>query len=251
MNKLVQEYRRQSRWRRWDEALARLPLRPGQRVLDLGCGVGDITARLHEAGVSVTGVDVNPLLLDLARESHPSLSFVQLDLNLLTPASFGLVDGIWTSFVAAYFCDLPTTLKQWSDCLAPGGWLALIEIDDLLGHTPLKEEHRQDIKRFYESALAAKRYHFTCGRHLATAAKQVGLRVIYEGVLPDPELSFSGAAPSEIVEAWQLRLSRMVGLRNFLGEQHREVEQELLTALASSDHRSLASVIFVLAEKEG
>ncbi|HYW04416.1 MAG TPA: methyltransferase domain-containing protein [Gammaproteobacteria bacterium] len=41
--------------------------RPGQRVLDLGCGDGALTARIAERGARVLGVDSSPDLLDAAR----------------------------------------------------------------------------------------------------------------------------------------------------------------------------------------
>jgi SAM-dependent methyltransferase len=47
---LAEQYVHQERWRHWDEALSRVPVAAGQRVLDLGCGVGDVTARLAQIG---------------------------------------------------------------------------------------------------------------------------------------------------------------------------------------------------------
>src|SRR5213593_5274917 len=45
----------------------------GQRVLELGCGVGDLLAAVKPArGV---GVDFSPATLALARRSHPHLEF--------------------------------------------------------------------------------------------------------------------------------------------------------------------------------
>ncbi|HSO50814.1 MAG TPA: class I SAM-dependent methyltransferase, partial [Acidimicrobiia bacterium] len=37
-----------------------LPLQPGQRVLEVGCGQGHLTGRLAERGVDVVGIDANP-----------------------------------------------------------------------------------------------------------------------------------------------------------------------------------------------
>jgi len=72
---LVDQYQRQARWRRWSEALALLPLERGQRVLDLGCGVGEIAGRLRQLGVEVVGVDANEELLSAARLSYPDVCF--------------------------------------------------------------------------------------------------------------------------------------------------------------------------------
>ena len=40
---------------------------PGERILDLGCGDGVLTARLLEAGAEVVGVDASPAMVEAAR----------------------------------------------------------------------------------------------------------------------------------------------------------------------------------------
>ncbi|MEL7156590.1 MAG: class I SAM-dependent methyltransferase, partial [Actinomycetota bacterium] len=44
-----------------------LDLRPGDRVLDVGCGPGRHALALAEAGMAVTGIDISPRFIDLAR----------------------------------------------------------------------------------------------------------------------------------------------------------------------------------------
>ena len=44
------------------------PLRPGARALDVGCGVGQVVARLTEAGFEVHGVDVSEPNIERARK---------------------------------------------------------------------------------------------------------------------------------------------------------------------------------------
>ena len=50
---------------RWDPSHLRridrlLPLQPGQRVLEVGCGQGHLTLRLAERGIDIVGIDANP-----------------------------------------------------------------------------------------------------------------------------------------------------------------------------------------------
>src|SRR5208283_2549194 len=50
---------------------------PGLRVLEAGCGLGDLLAALQPArGV---GIDFSPRLLELARQRHPGLEFQLAD----------------------------------------------------------------------------------------------------------------------------------------------------------------------------
>jgi len=47
------------------------PARPGARVLDVGCGVGQVVARLTQAGFEAHGVDVSEPNLERARQFNP------------------------------------------------------------------------------------------------------------------------------------------------------------------------------------
>jgi ubiquinone/menaquinone biosynthesis C-methylase UbiE len=50
------------------EALSMMPLRPGMRVLDAGCGIGGTSRHLaHEHGCRVTGLDLTPAYVEAAR----------------------------------------------------------------------------------------------------------------------------------------------------------------------------------------
>ena len=55
----------------------------GSRVLDAGCGTGRVAIRLAELGYDVTGTDVDPSMLAVARERAPHLRWVEADLSTL------------------------------------------------------------------------------------------------------------------------------------------------------------------------
>ncbi|WP_026919481.1 class I SAM-dependent methyltransferase [Gordonia shandongensis] len=57
------------------------------RILDAGCGPGRVGGHLHRAGHRVTGVDVDPELVDAARTDHPGPDWRVADL-----ADLDLVD---------------------------------------------------------------------------------------------------------------------------------------------------------------
>lgn len=48
---------------------------PGEQVLDLGCGTGDLTAQLADRGALVTGLDASSAMVNEAQRKHPKLSF--------------------------------------------------------------------------------------------------------------------------------------------------------------------------------
>ena len=51
----------------------------GQRVLDVCCGTGNLTAMLADAGCQVVGVDNSPTMLSHARRKHIAAEFKQVD----------------------------------------------------------------------------------------------------------------------------------------------------------------------------
>lgn len=53
---------------------------PGQSVLDIGCGTGNLSLLFALAGCNVTGADFSPAMLDAARKRVPDARFKQLDL---------------------------------------------------------------------------------------------------------------------------------------------------------------------------
>jgi SAM-dependent methyltransferase len=61
-----------------------LELKPGMRVLDVGCGPGRHAYALAELGIAVHGIDISQTFIDLAREDAPALAtFERLDARSL------------------------------------------------------------------------------------------------------------------------------------------------------------------------
>lgn len=72
--------------------IAALRAQGARRVLDLGCGDGQLTARLAEAGFEVTGIDPAPEAIATARRRHPDLHFVACGAEAL-PQDLGRFDA--------------------------------------------------------------------------------------------------------------------------------------------------------------
>src|SRR5215211_6630848 len=48
---------------------------PGERIVDLGCGTGVLTAQIAAAGARVVGIDSSESMIARARELYPHLTF--------------------------------------------------------------------------------------------------------------------------------------------------------------------------------
>ncbi len=70
-----------------DRVLERLllpHLSPGDSILDVGCGSGQVAAQLSARGFRVTGVDESEAMLALARQNAPDATFIQGDARSFT-----------------------------------------------------------------------------------------------------------------------------------------------------------------------
>jgi SAM-dependent methyltransferase len=223
-----------------------LPAIQGKRILDLGCGVGDVAAALSRRGGTVVGVDINEDFLAAARE-HDGIDFIRADLRQL-PELGREFDGIWSSFAAAYFpSDFPDVLSRWTTHLKPGGWIAVTEIDNLFGQKPLTDRTRNLFDAYRRDAMENGRYDFDMGSKLSGHVRALGMTLTGELTVPDREFAFSGVADAEVIEAWQTRLDGMTLLKSFCGDVFPALLEDFVNCLNRPDHASTARVIACIA----
>ena len=120
-------------------ALAALAARPGERVLDIGCGGGDTALDLAHAVApdgTVVGIDLSQAVLAFARRAagesgagrapgEGQVRFIQADAQtyLFEPASF---DAAFSRFGVMFFADPVAAFVNIRRSLKPGGRLAFV-----------------------------------------------------------------------------------------------------------------------------
>lgn len=104
-------------------------VRAGDRALDLGCGAGEFTALLAEAGAHTLGVDVAEAALERARGQHPQLDFRLIPIDGLLPLEDNAFDLVWSSEVIEHVADTGRWLSEVRRVLAPRGRLLLTTPD--------------------------------------------------------------------------------------------------------------------------
>ncbi|HLK67934.1 MAG TPA: class I SAM-dependent methyltransferase [Bryobacteraceae bacterium] len=62
-------------WEYGREMIGLLAPQTGERILDVGCGTGQLTAEIARSGAAVTGIDSSPAMIAQARENFPDLRF--------------------------------------------------------------------------------------------------------------------------------------------------------------------------------
>ena len=97
---------------------------PGGKVLDLGCGTGELARRMAACDLRVTGCDISSQMLGRAMAGDPGgkVTWVQLQPNWHTlPFEAGAFDAVVASSVIEYV-DYPLgVLQECARVLSPGG----------------------------------------------------------------------------------------------------------------------------------
>jgi len=127
-----------SRYAGWVAELAGL-LRPGARVVDLGCGAGiPATRELASRGLQVLGADFSVIQLRRAQRLVPAARFVQADMAglYLRPATADAVVAFY-SLIHVPLADQQALFPRIRDWLRPGGYfLATVGAGQWTGTAP-------------------------------------------------------------------------------------------------------------------
>ena len=107
-------------------------LRGMPRVLDVGCGEGQVARRLAAAGVDVIGVDPSGPQVARARERGGGPRYLRASAERL-PVAECSVDAVLACLAFEHVGDLPAAVREIARVLVPGGRLLL-----LVGHPLLQ-----------------------------------------------------------------------------------------------------------------
>jgi len=112
------------------DLMARVPDLPARRVVDLGCGTGQLTAMLSARfpQARTTGVDNSRDMLAKARAEHPAESWPHLDWHEADIASWAPeepLDLLFSNAALQWVTDHRTLFPRLLQCVAPGGILAV------------------------------------------------------------------------------------------------------------------------------
>lgn len=182
------------------------------RILDLGCGTGEITRRLAALypRASLIGIDILESNLALARRDSTDfadrIDYSQGDAFALDQADAGF-DLVVCRHMSQAVPDFADVLKEITRVLKPGGWLHLLSEDYGMLHFPAGAGSRCDPDRFWNENAIAFLTSIGCdgriGRHTpslmeALRYQDIAMDYVIVDTLRAPRAIFAG-----IMQAWR------------------------------------------------
>ncbi|MBD2728492.1 methyltransferase domain-containing protein [Nostoc sp. FACHB-892] len=106
-------------WQYGEDLLKFLNPKPGELILDLGCGTGQLTEKIAQAGAEVLGVDHAPAMIEKARQNYPHICFDVADAR-----NFRVdkpLDAVFSNAVLHWVKEADSAIASIHQALKPGG----------------------------------------------------------------------------------------------------------------------------------
>ena len=110
-------------WKKSADLIELAAIAPGERVLDLGCGTGHLTAQIADLGAEAVGLDSSPSMIAQARQNYPKLKFVLADARDFTFET--PFDVVFSNAALHWILEADRVVASVAHGLKPGGRFGL------------------------------------------------------------------------------------------------------------------------------
>ncbi len=97
--------------------------KPGERILDVGCGTGPLTQSIASLGSKIVGVDASASMIALARKNYPDIEFAVMDAATMSFAD--KFDAVFSNAALHWIKPPEAAAECMFAALKPGGRLVL------------------------------------------------------------------------------------------------------------------------------
>jgi trans-aconitate methyltransferase len=106
-------------WQYGESLIELLAPQSGESILDLGCGTGQLTARIAQTGAAVRGIDADAAMIAKAQQNYPDLQFAQADARHFQVEA--PVDAVFSNAVLHWVKEPDRAIQCIYNALKPGG----------------------------------------------------------------------------------------------------------------------------------
>jgi trans-aconitate 2-methyltransferase len=156
----------------------------GERVLDLGCGPGQLTSKIAEHGATVVGLDSSPEMIGQARQNFPKLHFV---LQSATSMEFeDEFDAVFSNAALHWILDAQAVARGMYRALRRGGRL-VAEFGGIGNVKTIESAIAEVVSRYSSTPVPGRRYYPSIGQYAALLeAEQFEVRFAHLFERPTP-----------------------------------------------------------------
>ncbi len=206
-----------------EDLLSLLDAKPGERILDIGCGSGHLTKLIADVGAEVTGLDSSQEMIATAQSAYPAINFVVADASDFAFAE--PFDAIFSNAALHWVERAEEAIICMSQALKPGGRF-VIEMGGKGNIAGIATELEKALKNLDGRQAKATNYFPSIGEYSALLENH-GIEVV-SALLFDRMTKLEGG--EEGLENW-IRMFRRELITDLSEDEKRTVVAEIKTAL--------------------
>lgn len=161
-------------WHFGAQLIELLDPKPGERILDLGCGTGHLTQQIAEGGANVVGLDASPEMIGQARQNFPHLRFVLEDAAAMQFESE--FDAVFSNAALHWMLDIRGVAQKIARALRPQGRF-IAELGGKGNIRLIESAIESSAAPYFPNGLPPRRTHYPSLAEYATLLENCGLEV--------------------------------------------------------------------------
>jgi len=143
-----------------------------ERILDAGCGTGQLTAEIARSGAAVTGIDASAAMIGQARANYPELQFEVQDVRMLPYREE--LDAVFSNAALHWVHEARAAAASIARALKPGGRF----VAEFGG--------KGNVQAILNAADAGNPWYFPSIAAYAAVLESSGLEVVYAALFDRP-----------------------------------------------------------------
>lgn len=224
-NTALYENKHEFVWQYGETLIELLAPQPGELILDLGCGTGQLTAKIAAMGSKITGIDRSEEMIQQARQNYPHLQFKVADAR-----DFQVehpLDAVFSNAVLHWIKQPESVVNCIQQALKPGGRL-IVEFGGKGNVSKIVQALTETLENSdYPYSSAMNPWYFPSISEYTSLLEKYGLEVTFASLFARPTPLVDGDAG---LTNWLAMFANNF-LSSLSSEQQTKIIEEVTTKL--------------------